>query len=129
MTTILAASLLLVSSAEIESGYASKYDPGVFNHVVRHRLDNNWWRNPLPHNWYVVAGYAATNDCAQVGQVIEIRPANTSHWSRVLVGDCAGNDGTPEWMTTNNILVELDHDLYTRWVRQHGRPLAVELKP
>lgn len=47
----------------------------------------------------------------------------------MLVADCAGADGTLDWMLANNIVAELDYSLFTRWAAEYGRPLAVEMRP
>lgn len=119
----------LLTAPDVVAGYASAYEPGVFEGVVALRHERNWWRVQPPVDWYAVAGYAATNDCAQVGTVIEMRPAGTGKWLPVLVADCAGDDGTPEWMRVNQIVAELDAGLWERWTAAHGRPLMVEMRP
>lgn len=128
MTGLLLGLALLTSADETVTGYASAYAPGVFEGVVAHRHAQGWWRNAPPWDWYLVAGYAATNDCSQVGRVVHMRPAGATRWSRVLVADCAGDDGTPEWMHENDIVAELDATLWERWAARHGRPLAVEMR-
>lgn len=133
MTLVLSAMLATAGIAPPDatlpvSGYASKYDPTVFETVVRHRFDNDWWRVPPPADWYMVEGYAATTDCAQVGRVVMLRPAGAVRWSRVLVADCAGDEASLSWMLDNHILVELSHDLWRRWSEIWGAPLAVEMR-
>lgn len=115
-------------TASPQYGYASHYAPAVFETVVAHRFANDWWRSPPPPDWYTVAGYAATTDCAQVGQVVLMRPAGDIRWHRVLVADCAGNWDTLNWMLDNRIIAELDHSLFTRWATRYGVPLAIELQ-
>lgn len=110
-------------------GYASHYAPAVFETVVAYRFANDWWRNTPPVDWYTVAGYAATTDCAQVGRVILMRPAGDTRWHHVLVADCAGDWDTLTWMLDNSIVVELDHDLWHRWAAVYGAPLAIEVAP
>ena len=110
------------------TGYASRYDPGVFEEVVNYRDINGWWRNVPPVDRHLVAGYAATSDCGQVGKVVYMRPVGSSVWERVLVADCAGRD-SHQWMLDNSIVAELDYNLFTRWAGIHGLPLAVEMRP
>lgn len=121
--------IALLAAPEIVTGYASAYAPGVFEDVVSYRHEQDWWRVQPPLDWYAVAGYAATSDCAQVGTVVDMRPAGTERWLPVLVADCAGDDGTPEWMRVNQIVVELDAGLWARWTALYGTPLEVEMRP
>lgn len=110
-------------------GYASAYAPGRMDEVVRYRLDNDLWRVPLPHDWYTAAGYVATNDCAQVGQMMTlIAPDGRGY--RVLVADCGGpGEGVgADWMTANSIVAELDWRLWQTLTAAHGRPLEVGLR-
>ena len=109
------------------TGYASAYAPGVMESTVEYRFTHGvWWHTP-PRNWYEVAGYIATNDCAQVGQTMTlIDPAGRAY--RVLVADCGGDDGGAEFMTRNNIVAELDWRLWERLTDEHGRPLEIELR-
>lgn len=132
MTRLIAAAavLLIVVAPEMPAqGYASRYDPGVFEGVVDRRFREGWWRHQPPGDWYTVAGYAAVSDCALVGRVVLMRPVGATAWERVLVADCAGNDGTPDWMRENAILTELDYGLFMRWSDSYGVPLAIEMRP
>ncbi len=109
------------------TGWASAYAPGVMAEVITYRRANGLWRNPLPVDWYTAAGYIATNDCSQVGQMLTlVTPDGRAR--RVLVADCAGRDGGSEWMTRNRIAAELDYKLFTELTAAHGRPLAIELR-
>jgi hypothetical protein len=109
------------------SGYASAYAPGVFEATVRYRLDNDVWRVDPPYGWFYLAhGYAAVGDCSRVGEMTTLRAVDGREYA-VLIADCAGNDGTPDWMRENAIIVELDARLWERLTAAHGRPLAVEL--
>jgi len=132
MTRLLPAALFLavmMSDAAPLTGYASRYDPGVFEGVVDLRFRENWWRNQPPHDWTTVAGYAATTDCDQVGTVILMRPVGARRWERVLIADCSGPDGTMDWMLSNRIVAELDYSLFTRWAAEYGLPLEIEMRP
>lgn len=109
------------------TGWASAYAPGVMAEVVTYRNAYDLWRNPLPHDWYTAAGYIATNDCSQVGQMLTlIDPDGRAY--RVLVADCGGRDGGSEWMTDHDIIAELDYALWQTLTARHGRPLRVELR-
>lgn len=110
------------------TGWASAYAPGVFEDTVRYRLDNDVWRVTPPWDWYYrTEGYVAVSDCARVGEMA-ILVAADGHEYEVLIADCAGADGTPDWMRENAIIVELDARLWERLTARHGRPLAVELR-
>ena len=115
------------SGGDFLSGYASAYAPGVFEATVRFRLDNDIWRVTPPRDWYTVHGYVAVSDCARVGEVTTLRAADGQEYD-VLIADCAGDDGTPDWMRENAIVAELDWRLWERLTAAHGRPLAVELQ-
>ena len=130
LPALLLTALLIAPETTPVTGYASRYAPGVFEGVVAHRFANGWWRNTPPSDWTTVAGYAATTDCNQVGKIVLMRPIGATRWERVLVADCAGNDGyTMDWMLQNNIIVELDYTLFTRWADAYGLPLAIEMRP
>jgi hypothetical protein len=126
--TALALALILALDAPPEpaTGWASAYAPGVMDDTVRYRLEHDLWRVPLPADWYTVAGYAATADCAQVGQIVAMRPAGATQWSRILIADCAGPDSWT-WMIDNRIVAELDAATWTRWTAEYGRPLLLEI--
>lgn len=47
---------------------------------------------------------------------------------RVLIADCAGDDGPADRFSRNNIIVELDWGLWERLTARHGRPLEVGLR-
>jgi hypothetical protein len=111
------------------AGWASAYDPGVMDATVAYRMEHGLWFTPPPHDWYQVAGYVAVNDCARVGEVATLVDPGGREW-RVLVADCGGAEvnGGAAWMTTNNIVAELDAALWQRLTAAHGRPLAIEVR-
>jgi hypothetical protein len=110
--------------AEHLTGWASAYAPGVFEDVVAYRLENRLWRNTPPSEWIYADGYIATNDCADVGRMAWlVDPAGNEH--RVLIADCGGDDGGSDFMTANNIVAELDWDLWSALTTAHGKPLRV----
>ena len=110
-----------------EWGYASAYAPGVMGEVVRYRLDNDVWRNEPPIGWYTAHGYVAAMDCSTVGEMRTLVDVKGREY-RVLVADCAGDDGPADRFSRDNIIVELDWNLWTRLVDEHGRPLEVGLR-
>lgn len=131
MTALLFSAALLLSGpdatpAEGVRGYASAYAPGVMENVITYRFATDLWRVPPPRDWYTTAGAIATNDCAQVGQVVTLIDPAGRQW-RVLVADCAGRDSAA-WMTDNRIVAELDAALWEQLTAAHGRPLEVILR-
>lgn len=118
---------VLVVAAVALSGWASAYDVGVMDATVAYRFEHGLWYTTPPHDWYTVAGYVAVADCRRVGEIATIVDPAGREW-RVLIADCAGDDGTPGWMADNGIVAELDAALWARLVERHGRPLAVELR-
>lgn len=123
----MAYSLLLGLGLSLTTGWASAYDPGVMQGVVEYRLENDVWRVPLPIDWYTVAGYVAAMDCSRVGEVTYlVDPAGLRH--RVLIADCAGDDGPIDRFERDNIIVELDAQLWAKLTARFGRPLRVSLE-
>lgn len=120
---------LIVPQFASVSGYASRYDEGVMEGVVAFRYDNGYWRVPPPPREEMpsLGAYIAVADCSLVGSVVEIRPADWE-WILALVADCAGDDGTPQWMLTNNIIMELDYPTFMKWANEYGVPLEVEMR-
>lgn len=134
MTALLPAVALILALVDAPAappeplvGWASRYDPAVLEGVVARRFQMGWWRTPPPVDWYTVAGYAATADCAQVGHVVEMRPVGATRWERILVADCAGRDSW-QWMVDNRIVAELDFATFGRWAAEWGVPLEVEVR-
>lgn len=109
------------------TGWASAYDPGVMQTVVEYRLEADAWRVTPPHDWYMVAGYVAAMDCSRVGEIAYlVDPSGKRH--RVLIADCAGDDGPIDRFDRHNIIVELDAQLWARLTSRFGRPLRVSLE-
>lgn len=109
------------------AGYASTYAEGVFEDTLAYRFRENVWRVAPPWDWYYrIEGYVAVGDCGRVGEIATLAAADGEEYT-VLIADCAGNDGTPQWMEINNIVVEIDPRLYGILTAAHGRPLRVEL--
>ena len=114
------------SSTNETRGYASAYAPGVMEATVRWRLDNGAWRT-IPASEWIYRHAIATNDCSEIGRIVTlIDPGGTGH--RVLIADCGGADGGAEWMTANNIVAELDWDLWQELTAMYGRPLRIALR-
>jgi hypothetical protein len=110
-----------------ERGFASAYGEGVMADVIRLRFREGWWRNPPPRDWYTAHGAVAAMDCSRVGNMATlVAPDGRAY--RVLIADCAGDDGAPDRFSRNNIIVELDWGLWKRLTAEYGRPLRVELR-
>lgn len=98
-------------------GWASAYSPGVMHHTIVAR-QGGLTAYSLPAELPLVAGYAAVQDCSQIGNIFYLKPEGGS-WERFLATDCGGGaDGGAHWMRTNNILVEVDHQTWSRWNRK-----------
>lgn len=95
--------------ALIASGWASRYDPGVFENVISNRQNNLTSQN-LPSTLYTNR-YIALSDCSKIGTYVLVDFGD--HTEVVLVADCAGiSDGGLFWMERNNIAGELDPDTF-----------------
>jgi hypothetical protein len=120
--------LVFLIFGQVDTGYASAYAEGVMEDVVRTRLENDWWPVPLPVGWYTVEGYVAIEDCRRVGEVTTLHVHGESY--RVLVADC-GERGKPGegqmWMRENDVVVELDWDLWRELTGRYPKPLPVSL--
>lgn len=134
LASVVALSLLVVlvapetAATNTERGYASAYAPGVMDEVIRYRLDNDIWpHGEPPRDWYAAHGAIAAMDCSKVGQMATLIDPDGREY-RVLVADCAGDDGPPDRFERNRIIVELDWNLWTRLTAEHGRPLEVGLR-
>ena len=110
-------------------GWASAYDVGVMDATVAYRMEHGLWFSPPPMDWYQATGYVAVNDCTRVGEMATLIDPGGREW-RVLVSDCGGpGEGQgADWMTTNNIIAELDAGLWQRLTAAHGRPLRIEVR-
>jgi hypothetical protein len=108
-------------------GYASAYDVGVMEDVIRTRFDNNWWPVVPARGWYESHGAIAAMDCRRVGTMaVLVDPAGREY--NVLIADCAGNDGPADRFSRDNIIAELDAGLFEQLTAEFGRPLEVRIK-
>ena len=97
----------------------SQYSPGTMDMVLENRGMTQ-----------VADGYIAARDCQFIGKTVYLRPVGQERWERFIVADCSmppGTDGTWEWMTTNQIVGEIDYDTAVRW-NTIGRAAMVEVK-
>jgi len=108
----------------IEYGYASAYAEGVMDATVRYRLDNDVWRVPPPHHWYTAHGYIAAMDCSRVGEMATMVVEGRRY--RVLIADCAGDDGHPDRFADMGVILEMNWELWEKH-KTHGVPLRVGL--
>lgn len=101
----------------ILAGLASHYSDGVMQEVLYNRQMGNAWVSlpmELPH----YDGLIAVRDCEHLGEVWLIRSVGFPIWERHLVIDCArpaGTDGSWEWMTRWNVMVEVSYPTALRW--------------
>lgn len=94
----------------VEDGYASQYGADVMIHTIEARI--GW--NHLPADVldrYEVFGAVA--DCSKIGDEFWVNYNGV--WEKGIVTDCAGNDGTPQWMEENRVVVEVDYETAVRW--------------
>jgi hypothetical protein len=108
-------------------GYASAYDVGVMEQVIKTRFANDWWPVEPPRGWYESHGAIAAMDCRSVGTMATLVDPGGREY-RVLIADCAGDDGPADRFSKDNIIVELDAELWARLTDEHGRPLEVSLR-
>ena len=101
-----AALIALLLTLRTETFWASQYAPGVMERVVEYRIRNH----SLPDSTVEPVGYIAVIDCAEIGNVWWLRPADSSLlFMPFQVADCSGHAATTAWMQRNNIQVELEY--------------------
>lgn len=103
---------LILAFFILTSGIASQYAEGRMAEVIRVRQTRPT-AYPLPTELPSVDGYIAVLDCAEIGKVWYIQ--HNGIVESFLVVDCAGDTATRQWMTRNNILVEVDAATARRW--------------
>lgn len=103
MIEIIIATLLLFGN--YSTGWASHYAP----HVMDYPIEYHQLQTPCPGCAIAVA------DCSMIGDYWMIRPKGSPEWTPVVIADCAGNDGTPQWMAENGIIAELSYELADRF--------------
>jgi hypothetical protein len=128
--TLIAAALTLFSPVQPDSGYVSKYAPGVFEQVIGVRIEHGY--GYVPPDWQSYDGYWAGLDCAAVGSELWARPGAGYPWERLLYADCSGHQTTTDHFLRDNILGEVDYETFGRWHAagyhtEKGMP--VELRP
>jgi hypothetical protein len=99
---------LLIAALVCVSGWLSQYAPGVMDRVIHNRQHGRTARD-LPLEIPAVDGYIAVLDCAHIGQMRTLIYKGRSY--AVLVADCAGSRGARRWMTTRNVIAEVDHGM------------------
>lgn len=106
---------------DYQAGYTSQYAAGVMEATIAARQE--WGHLPEDLRPYDV--FAAVADCGRIGEEFLISYNGT--WQRGVVSDCAGNDGTPEWMEQNQIVSEVDYLTAERWgiVGRGGIPVEM----
>jgi hypothetical protein len=102
-------------------GYTSQYGRSVMEATIAARQE--WGHLPADLSRYDV--FAAVADCGRIGDEFLINYAG--EWSLGVVSDCAGNDGTPQWMEENRIISEVDAVTAERWgiVGRGGIPVQM----
>jgi hypothetical protein len=88
--------------------WASQYAPGVMERVVEWRERHG----QLLDSTVEPVGFIAVRDCDEIGNIWWLRQADSSsYFLPFQVADCSGHKTTTEWMTRNNIQVELSYPL------------------
>lgn len=108
------------AAAPAINGWLSLYDqaPTVATIAYRQLVGD------LPQDLRYYDGFIAVCDCGRIGDLAWLSIAD-GPWLRVAAMDCAANDGTPEWMTANNIIAELDYFTAQQFGISGGEPAAL----
>lgn len=85
-------------------GWASYYDQQPTDATIEARLE-------MEHITHADLLWAETliavSDCSTIGDRVTVQVGDDTPL-RAVVFDCAGNDGTAQWMQENNVVLELD---------------------
>jgi len=103
--------------------WASQYASGVMPRVIATRQAGLTAYN-LPAELPEVDGYAAAVLCAEIGNIVYLRPQNTVKWEKFLIVDCSGDDKTTSWMRRNGIPYEIGYESVLRWSKRLDRNLV-----
>lgn len=144
---------VLIALFSLWTGWASAYDPGVFQDVMRnHEAGRTEWQ---PQVYPSFDGYTAFPLEEYMGQVIEARSLGCSDWKRLWVVDTANPaDGGLTYMAYDNpypitaanaarmrermrsselkprIPIEVDYETYREWKYECGTTrVEVRFKP
>jgi len=105
---------------------ASQYGPGVMERVIANRVSGRT-AHDLPQYPPAADGWIAVQNCNRIGEMWELRPVGQQEWESFLVVDCSGHVSTTEWLTENNIAVEVDYQTAVRW-NAVGERIQVEVR-
>lgn len=97
------------------TGTASQYAPGKMESVITVRQIPGKTNYLVPQNLTQYDGFIAMESCAELGNEYYLRPVGIDNWELFLVVDCSGHTETTDWMTVNNIIVEIDYNTAVRW--------------
>lgn len=122
------ANAAIAMSIALTVGWASHYNPGIFERVVENRL--SWGQ--VTHEQVVAAEcFAAARYPKYIGETIYIKRVKydsglDNGWIPCLIVDVAGiADGGLEWMLSNNVIVEVDPDTMLRLRGGLGRGVRI----
>jgi len=90
---------------------ASQYALGVMPRTVSNQQGYGHLPTVLPE----VDGYVAAVSCAEIGNIVYLRPQGTLRWEKFLIADCSGHAETTRWMITKGIPYELGGETVKRW--------------
>jgi len=96
----------------VMTGIASQYAPGVMDRVINTRQAGITSYTPAP-DLSRYDGFMAMEDCSELGNEYYI--VANGNLELFLVMDCSGHIETSQWMTTNNIVIEIDYETAARW--------------
>lgn len=104
-------------------GWASYYHQAPTDATIEYRVgigdighDDLLWADAL----------IAVADCATIGDRVTIQ-VGEGPMMNAVVFDCAGNDGTVEWMADSNIVLEFDWYTATRYDMPDNGALRVRV--
>ena len=108
------------------TGIASQYAPNKMASVIAVRQIPGKTNYLVQQDLSEYDGFIAMESCAELGNEYYLRPIDVNDWELFLVVDCSGHAETTDWMTRNNIIVEVDYNTAVRWSTV-GRGIQVEL--
>ena len=111
------ANAVIATSIALTIGWASHYNPGIFERVVENRVrwDQISWTQARAAECYAAGRYPE-----YIGRTIYIKRDKSkigleNDWIPCLIVDVAGiADGGLDWMLSNNVIVEVDPNTMLR---------------
>lgn len=105
------------------TGWASYYGQAPTDATIEARLE-------MEHITHADLLWAETlvavSDCSQIGDRVTVQVGDDAPM-RAVVFDCAGNDGTAQWMADSNIVLEFDWYTASRYGMVENGAMRVRL--